>query len=174
MYLYIDTREQQSLAPEFPKMEAVTIIQKALPVGDYGAGHLVKGVVQEDGAIIERKSVPDLFTSFTGERYEAERDKVLRAKALGLKYILAIESSFTELLKGHAYWKDGELHESRKTGIAMIRQLCTMSRKYGMDVWFCTSRREMAMRIQEYFISYERVKPDEELVPMVAGHVSHA
>ena len=130
-----------------------------LSVGDYAALHRAEGKDVPDLSVVERKGIGDLFHAFTAN-YDAERAKILKAKELGLTYILAIEASFTEVLKGHAYWKDGELHESKKSGLAMIRQLCTVARKYQVEVWFCNGRREMALRILEYFLAAERVKPD--------------
>ena len=130
-----------------------------LSVGDYAALHRAEGKDVPDLSVVERKGIGDLFHAFTAN-YDAERAKILKAKELGLTYILAIEASFTEVLKGHAYWKDGELHESKKSGLAMIRQLMTLQRKYGIQVVFCQSRREMAMWIQEYFLASERVHPD--------------
>ena len=63
-----------------------------------------------------------------------------------------------EILKGHTYWQGGEFKESKKTGYAMLKQLMTLQRKYGLFCWFCQSRREMAVMIQEYFLAWERVK----------------
>ncbi len=74
-----------------------------------------------------------------------------------MKYILAIEASASEIRKGHQYWKDGELKESAKSGISQIKQLMTISRKYDVEVWFCEGRRDMAFRIMEYFLAYERL-----------------
>ena len=147
--LIIDTREQTPLV--FPKVKDVEVVVQGLPVGDYGALH----GEDPDSTIFERKSVADLFTSFSGN-YKAEREKILRAKAQELTYVLAIEGTATDILAGHMYWKDGEAHESRKSGLAMIRQLMTLQRKYALPVWFCAGRREMAWRIQEYFLAQER------------------
>lgn len=150
MILLIDTREQNPL--EFVVTNGVEVVNQALPVGDYGAvGQMV---------VIERKSIADLFSSFS-KNYEAERAKILKANELGYKYILAIEASALEVRKGHQYWKDGQLHASAKDGLAQIRQLMTISRKYQVDVWFCESRRDMAFRIMEYLLAFERMKPSK-------------
>ena len=153
MILLIDSLEQEKL--EFPKVLGITVATTRLEVGDYTAMH---GEVR-DSSVVERKSLADLFTSFAGN-YEAEKDKLLKAKGMGLTYILAIEVPFLEVLKGNTYWKDGELHESKKSGLSQIRQLMTWQRKYGVVVWFCQSRREMAMQIQEYFLAQERVREE--------------
>lgn len=131
-----------------------------MPVADYTALHddpKNAAIKILDTSVVERKGVGDLFHAFTAN-YDAERAKMLKAQDLHLTYILAIEASFSEILKGHTYWQVGELHESKKSGLAMIRQLMTLQRKYGIQVVFCQSRREMAMWIQEYFLAFERVK----------------
>ena len=156
MQLQIDTREQQPL--EFPKMLGVEVITATLPVGDYGA---IYGDGTPDTSVVERKNLGDLFTSFTSG-YEQERNKIIRAQTRDLTYILAIEATWTEIRKGHSYWKAGELHESRKTGLAMVKQLCTLQRKYGVQVWACSSRTEMAWQIQEYFLAGERLGHHEQ------------
>ena len=147
MILLIDTREQNPL--EFVATDGVEITRQYLPVGDYSA--------QGQSVVIERKSVSDLFGSFS-KNYDAERDKILKAKELGLKYILAIEASATEIRKGHTYWKDGVLRESAKSGISQIKQLMTIQRKYDVTVWFCASRQDMAFLIMEYLLASERIK----------------
>ena len=153
MILLIDSLEQEKL--EFPKTLGVTVATTRLDVGDYTAMH---GEVR-DTAIVERKSCSDLFTSFAGG-YEAEKAKLLKAQELHLTYILAIEAPFLEVLKGHTYWKAGEVHEAKKSGLAQIRQLMTWQRKYGVQVWYCQNRREMALRVLEYFLAQERVREE--------------
>lgn len=150
MKLLVDSREQLPL--EFPPTVGVEVVPVALPLGDYSASYGER----LDPTVIERKSVSDLFTSFTGG-YEAEKAKILKATVLNLTYVLAIEATASEVLKGHSYWKDGEVHESKKSGLAMLRQLMTLQRKYGIAVWFCTTRKEMAWRILEYFLAFERM-----------------
>lgn len=151
MKLIIDTREQNELS--FVDTDGVELVREALPVGDYTASH-DNGIL--DNTVIERKSVADLFGSFSSN-YEAERNKIIKAHTRGLKYILAIEASATEIRKGHIYWKDGEKREASKSGISQIRQLMTISRKYEVEVWFCQDRKDMAFRIMEYFLSGEKL-----------------
>lgn len=154
MKLYVDSREQNPL--EFPQTVGVEVVPTALPLGDYSAFYGER----LDPTVIERKSISDLFTSFTSG-YEAERTKILKAAELHRSYILAIEATASEILKGHSYWKGGEVHEHHKTGIAMLRQLMTLQRKYGIAVWFCTTRKEMAWRILEFFLAGERLLKKE-------------
>ena len=154
MILVTDTRETCPLI--FPKVVGVEYVRETMPTGDYTARH---GDALET-TICERKALGDCYSSFTGDNYERERAKILRAKEAGQTYILAIEGTFSEVLKGHSYYKDGEWHVARKTGLAMCRQLMTLQRKYGIQVWFCANRAEMAMMIQEYFLAQERVTVD--------------
>ena len=149
MIIYTDTREQSPL--EFKECEGVTHQPSGLAVGDYSA--LIEGV--QCPVVIERKSIADLFASFS-EGYEREKKKILKAKALKLKYILAIEGTVTRVLMGYTYWDGKEEREHKKSGIAQFRQLLTISIKYGVEVWYCKSREEMALRIQEYFLAWER------------------
>ena len=148
--LQIDSREQSPLS--FPVTVGVEIQVIGLSVGDYTARH---GTVM-DTSIIERKSIQDAFTAFTGTAYERERAKILRAKEAGLTYILAIETTATELLKGCSYWAGGEVHEHKKTGLALLRQFAMLQRKYGVILWYCSSRKEMALMILEYFLAESR------------------
>ena len=150
MILVCDSREQDPLV--FPKTVGVEVVVEHLSVGDYTARH---GTVM-DTTICERKSIQDAFTSFTGEAYERERAKILRAKEAGLTYILAVEATATEFLKGCSYWSGGESHEHKKTGLALLRQFAMLQRKYGVILWYCSSRKEMALLILEYFLAESR------------------
>lgn len=148
MVIITDSREQAAL--EFTPVAGVEYRVACLPVGDYG--------VDGDTTVIERKSVADLWNSYTGENYERERDKFRRAKELGLKFILAIEATCFDIRRGHSYFKGGEEIISKKDGMAMLRQLFTIMRKYDVTVWFCNGKQEMAFMVQEYFLARERVK----------------
>ena len=154
MQLVIDTKEQKPL--EFVLCEGVTISRESMNTGDYTARY---DNGENSDTVIERKSLGDLFSSFTNE-YENERAKIIRARDQNLYYILAVEASLTTVLGGYRYYKNGKWHESRKTGIAQIRQLMTMEHKYGMEVWYCNDRIEMSFRIQEFFLAHLRVKPE--------------
>lgn len=156
MILIVDTREQDPLS--FSSVEGFSVARETMNVGDYTARHKDG---QMDSAVIERKSVGDLFHSFTHE-YENEKEKIFRAQELGLKYILAVESPALDVRKGHKYWRDGEWREVQKTGIAQVRQIMTIQRKYSIEVWWCAGRLEMAFMIQEYFLAMERIKKDQK------------
>lgn len=147
-----DSREQSMLT--FPTVAGVIYEVKKLDFGDYGC--LLKDGTQ-DKTVFERKEIGDLFSNYTSN-YEAEKAKWTRAHEAGYKFHLLIEASFSDVLKGHSYRKDGEWHESKKSGISMIRQLMSITRKYGVEVHYFNGRREMAMYIQEYFLVNERLK----------------
>ena len=159
MELLVDTREQNALA--FSEMVGVTVKIEMLKVGDYTARH--KGGLM-DTTVVERKSVSDCFHSFT-HNYENEKAKLMRAKDFGLTYVVAVESPAIELRKGQTYTKDGEVHEVRKSGLAMVRQLMTWQRKYDVQVWFCRDRKDMAFMIQEYFLTQERLLEKAACIP---------
>jgi len=147
--LVTDTREQEAL--EFPPCEGVKHLKVALPVGDYGA--LLDGLPLP--VCIERKSIADLFSSFsTG--YDKEKAKIIRAKEMGWKYILAIEGTVTRVLQGHFYWNGTDEVWHPKSGLSQLRQLLTISIRYGVECWYCQSRSEMALRIQEYLLAWKR------------------
>ena len=157
MILITDTREQDELI--FVQTHGVSVVRRTLEVGDYGAIHVVEGRELQDSTVIERKSVADLFSSYTND-YDREKAKIKRAMELRLKFVLAIEASASEIRWGHTYWDGTEQKEAKKSGISMIRQLMSVSRQYGVDVWFCESRYDMAFRIQEYFLAWERLTKD--------------
>lgn len=154
MEILMDTREQNCLTFQF--VDGVNVKSECLKVGDYTARHK-DGTM--DSAVVERKNISDLYSSFTGENYEREKAKISRAKEAGLRYILAIESPALEVRKGHRYRKDGEWHEVKKSGIAQVRQIMTLLRRGDFDeVWWCRDRTEMAFLIQEYFLAAERIR----------------
>lgn len=152
MQIWVDKQEKDPLS--FSGIEGVEVISISLDTGDYWCKHR-DGTM--DSSIIERKSGPDLFHSFT-HKYENEKAKIQRAKEAGLHYILAIEEPALDIRKGCSYWKGGEEHQVRKDGLSQVRQIMTIQRKYGVEVWWCSGRLEMAFRIQEYFLAYERIR----------------
>ena len=157
MQIIIDTREQEALT--FQMIDGVSVKSECLKVGDYAARHKDG---QMDSTVIERKSIGDLFSSFTGDNYDREKEKIKRAKELGIRLVLAVESPAIEVRKGHKYWKDGEWHEVQKTGISQVRQIMTLLRRGDFaEVWWCASRTDMAFQIQEYFLTAERANLKE-------------
>ena len=151
MILITDTREQDPLV--FATSEGLELSKETLDVGDYAARIL--------GALapvrIERKSIADLFTSFSSG-YENEKAKIEKAKRLNLKLILAIEGTLFDVREGHSYKKAGEIFYSKKDGLSQVKQLYTMLVKgYFSEIWYFRSRGEMAFGIIKYFQALERV-----------------
>jgi ERCC4-type nuclease len=154
MKLIIDSREQAPLT--FSPCVGVEYEVSALGVGDYSASYTIEGKEGESHAVVERKSLGDLFSSYTSG-YERERAKFLRCKDLGKCFILAIEGTASDILRGHTYTKGGVEHRSKKDGMTMFRQIMSCANKYGIIPWFCESRAVMALMIQEYFLAEERM-----------------
>ena len=154
MKLIRDSRE--GLPLHFEAVVGVEIVTEALSTGDYSASYVIGGRVVESSSVIERKEKGDLFSSYTSG-YDRERKKFLRAIEAGKKFILAIEGTASDILSGHTYIKGGIEHASKKDGMAMLRQLMSCSHKYGIQLWFCSSRHEMSVMIQEYFLAEERM-----------------
>jgi hypothetical protein len=162
MRLISDTREQNPL--HFLTCVHVEYVVGTLSVGDYSASYCVGGKVVESTTIVERKSIGDLFSSYTSG-YERERAKFLRCKELGKRFILAVEGNASEILRGYTYTKGGVEHQSKKDGMTMLKQIMSCANKYSIVPWFCESRAIMALMIQEYFLAEERmlIKTAEEL-----------
>ena len=156
MRIIQDSREQNGIMNLFPKVEGVTVEIGTLPVGDYAARHLIEGREIPDMHCVERKAVGDLYTSMASG-YEREKAKWTKAQQLGLRYILAIEGTISEILHADSYvGEGGERIVRRKDGLAQIRQLCTLQIKYGITVMFCSSRKEMAFYLMEFFLASGR------------------
>jgi ERCC4-type nuclease len=153
MKLISDTREQAPL--KFSICNGVEYVVGTLNIGDYSASYTIGGETIVSSSIVERKSIGDLFGSYTSG-YENERKKFLRAIEAKKKFILAIEGTVSEILKGHSYTKGGEEYVARKDGMTMLRQLMSCCHRYNISLWCCSSRSEMAMMIQEYFLAEER------------------
>jgi len=144
---------QEKLPLEFPSRQ-ITTRTEHLGVGDYAVR--INGKL--DRVFIERKSIGDLFSSFSGESYNRERSKILRAKASSNTYILAIEASASEVRNGHAYKKDGQWVQCGKDGLSQVRQLMRVSQKYGVEIHYFMDRSDMAFWIQEYFLAIAKHK----------------
>lgn len=139
----IDTREQDML--EFPGMATRRV---KLDTGDYAL--IIDGQLQNTR--VERKSKADLFGSFKGEAYLREKAKIARAHSQGLLYVLAVEASASSVRMGHGYRKRGEWIPCQKTGQAQLRQLMTISHRYGFQVVFCQGRDDMALWVSEFLL----------------------
>jgi len=154
MRLITDTREQLQLT--FSPCVGVEYVTGTLSCGDYAASYVIDGKEIQSHAVVERKALGDLFSSYTSG-YERERAKFIRCKELGKCFILAIEGTASDILRGHTYTKGGIEHKSKKDGMTMFRQIMSCANKYGIIPWFCESRTVMALMIQEYFLAEERM-----------------
>jgi hypothetical protein len=150
MKLIIDTREQNELT--FVSVVGVEVCRETMNVGDYTARHSDGSM---DTTVIERKSVSDLYGSFTAN-YDAERAKILRAKDQGLKYVLGIEASILDVRKGHSYWNGEEMVTAKKDGLSMVKQLMTIARKYHVEIHYFNGPKEMAFWTMQYFLARDR------------------
>jgi genome maintenance exonuclease 1 len=117
--ILIDTREQMEL--RFQPVVGVEIVHQCLKTGDYSATFNIQGKEVESSTICERKGFSDLWNSYTGDNYNRERCKFLRCKELGKTFILAVEGTTSDILKGYTYTKGGVDYESKKDGISMSK-----------------------------------------------------
>lgn len=103
-----------------------------------------------------RKAFSDLWGTFSTtdghRRFKAEME---RAKLDGMKLILIIEGSYTDVWNG--------FERSQYDGGSMLKKLATLYLKYDLEYIFCESRRVMARRIADTFLACERNwKVDEQ------------
>lgn len=149
LILLSDSREQLPL--NFDGLEGIDKVETVgLPFGDYAAM-----TVDDDGKnprqipiAFDRKSLGDLFGTMT-HGYDRWKRCMERAKKHGHKLILITECTYSDVLEGYSH--------SDYTGEAMVKKLATLSVKYDLEWWPCTSRREMAHRIATTFSAVQRV-----------------
>jgi ERCC4-type nuclease len=137
-----DSREQLEL--DFSGIEGVEKVEKmGLAYGDYTA--IVHG--KPCPIVFERKGFSDLWGTMTSgyERYKREMKK---AEADGVKLILIIEGSYTDVWNG--------FERSKFDGASMLKKLATLYVKYDHEYVFCESRRVMARRIVDVYSAVER------------------
>jgi len=127
-------------------------VREALDTGDYA--------IRVDGVLapvrIERKGLGEIFTSFCGDNYRREREKIARAKDLKLKYLIAIEGTISDVRKGHRYYKQDTWHESQRDPLSLIRMLMTISQKHNVEIHYCNGKDEMGFFVQEYLMTHTR------------------
>lgn len=145
----VDTREQSPLV--FP-MKDVKIERVALETGDYA----VRIGAEIAPVRVERKSINDLFSSFSGDNYRREKEKIQRAKEGNVRYVLAIEGSCSDVRRGASYFRGGHMHQVQKDGLSQVRQIETISMRYGVEVRYCSGRDDMAFMVQEILMAYVR------------------
>lgn len=147
--IVIDTREQSELV--FP-MTDLKVERGTLETGDYA----VKIGGELAPVRIERKSISDLFGSFSGDNYRREKEKIERAKVANLRYILAVEGSCSDVRRGATYFKGGQMHRVQKDGLSQVRQIETISMRYQVEIRYCSGREDMAFMVQEILMAYVR------------------
>jgi len=149
-----DTREQKPL--KFNKSYIDMVVSEKLDYGDYSC-HC-------DGQIcpifFDRKSIGDLFGTLsrkknkkTGEsRADVFKREIKRCNDNKHLLVIIIEVSFTDILKGYKH--------SQIDGLTIIRTLFTFMFRHRVLFLPCTSRREMANYISEFYRSYFNNKGD--------------
>lgn len=141
-------------------MEGLVTERGTLDTGDYA----VKISGRLAPIVVERKSIADLFGSYSGDAYRREKEKIERARVLGYRFILAVEGSCSEVRKGHRYFRAGEWHQVEKDGLSQIRQIETVSMRYGIEIRYCSGREDMAFMVQELLMTYVRAAAGEKKV----------
>lgn len=106
--------------------------------------------------MVERKGKSDCFSSFSGDNYRREKEKIERAKELGWRYILVVEATASEIRKGCQYYRGGQWHQVQKDGLSQLRQLLTISERYKIELSLCNGKEDAAMFTQELLYSYVR------------------
>lgn len=139
-----DTREQKPL--DFSGIEGVEKVETmTLSYGDYSGivhGRPVK-------ILFARKSFSDLWGTFsTTDGHRRFKAEMLRAKEQGVKLILIIEGTYTDVWNG--------FERSAYDGGSMLKKLATLYTKYDLEYIFCESRRVMSRRIADTFLAIER------------------
>lgn len=116
-----------------------------LSYGDYS------GIVHEKAVPILfcRKGFSDLWGTFsTTDGHRRFKNELERAKSDGMKLVLIIEGSYTDVWNG--------FERSQFDGPSMLKKLATLYTKYDLEYIFCESRRVMARRIADTFYAIER------------------
>lgn len=146
MTILVDSREKKPLAFQNAKTKEAT-----LSTGDYSLEHF------EDRIAIERKSLPDLLGSLSGERkrFMAEIQRMRAFEYAGL----VIEASLADIYRG--VWRNDISIES------VAGSLQALSAKYGVHVVFACDREIAAKTIEGLLFQFlrkqcdylERIKP---------------
>jgi len=145
LILITDSREQNPIRFEHFKTDANIeyVIVDKLCYGDYSA---VSGD-KTCQLFFERKSLGDLFGTL-GKGYSRFKKEIARCNLDGNKLVIIIEGTLRDVLNGHKH--------SQMSGIGIIRTMCTLQWKYGVQFVCCSSREEMALYIIEQFSAWER------------------
>lgn len=145
MIIIQDSREQEALRFEnYPtKVVIDQLVVQKLDYGDYSCHS--NGIVCP--VFFERKGLGDLFGTL-GKGYSRFKKEVSRCNLDGNKLVIIIEGTLKDVLNGYKH--------SKMSGIGIIRTMCTLQWKYGVNFVCCSSREEMALYIIEQFSAWER------------------
>lgn len=77
--------------------------------------------------------------------YVRFKKEMERAAKNNIKLILAIEGTRQKVITGHKFTK--------VKGISIVKKINTLYHRYGLEFWYCSSRKEMQSRIIDFFIA---------------------
>ncbi len=137
--ILIDSREQNPLP--FRNSERTT-----LRTGDYSFACNGRSFASE--CCIERKSLPDLFSTLTSGHARFKREL---QRAQSLKYFaIVVEGSYSDLVN-----RNFEFGFKAKTpGFVVGKILTKIHLKYGVPIWFAADRSDAMRLIHQLFDSY--------------------
>lgn len=148
MMLLQDSREQSPL--RFDRFASVTGVRvEALPVGDYHCEY-INGT--RPPVLFERKSLPDLYGTFTGG-YPRFAREIETAARQGWKLVLLIEGTMEEVYHGHPY--------SALSGSSCVQKAFSLWVRRGLQPVFVSSREEASAFIVE---TYEAIGRNWDVV----------
>lgn len=92
--------------------------------------------------VFERKSIPDLYGTLSSEvGIDRHKKKVAKADAAGVKLIMAVEGTLTEVLGGCPH--------SKADPDGLVKRVFTFMIRYGFQPVFCNNRSEMKRYMTE-------------------------
>jgi len=145
-----DSREQKYL--DFNRFKHVLWQQiDCLPVGDYMA--IINGG-SPSFVYFERKSISDLWGTMASKNYERFKREFNKSLELGIKLVLIIEGTISEVNKGFSY--NGR--RSKFLGSSMTKKLETLRVKHGLEVVYCDGRTDMKRYIYERWLAEARLE----------------
>jgi ERCC4-type nuclease len=137
--IVIDSREQTPL-------EFDAAVPGTLELGDYS----IQG--QEGEIAIERKSLPDLFSS-CGSGHTRFKNELIKSR--GLEYFaIVIEGTLQQIQDK----KFPGSYNSHMPGYVILKQLFSISVRYRIPIFFAADRREAKRIIKEIFDAFMRAK----------------
>lgn len=131
MNIIIDTREQKPL-----RFTGHETIRRKLDEGDYNIPELI------DKIVIERKSIPDLYSSIT-RGHERFKSEIVRSRLQGKTFYLFLEGDLSGLLR---YAKKRKMKPE-----TIEKMINTMIERYQIILVTCESRSRMSELIVQTF-----------------------